>query len=51
MEPSTSTANLWDQISPEVFRRVVEVFSNAGRAVLITPVPDELLIEWEEDQR
>jgi hypothetical protein len=50
MEPSTSTANLWDQISPRCsvgwWRS-----SNAGRAVLITPVPDELSIEWEEDQR
>jgi hypothetical protein len=50
MDGSTSTADLWDQISPEVFRRVVEVFANAGMGVLITPVSDEQLIEWEEDK-
>jgi hypothetical protein len=50
MNGSTGTTDLWDQISPDLFRRVIEVFADHGRGVLIVPVSEEP-IEWEENDK
>ena len=48
MNGNTSTEALWDQIAPELFRQMVEVFANAGRGVAIVPENES---KWEEDGR
>jgi hypothetical protein len=52
MQPSSKDmAALWDAVAPAAFAKVVEVCANAGLGVQITPVPDELLVEWEESDK
>ena len=50
MNGNTSMADLWDQVAPDAFAAMVQIFANAGAGVRITPVPDES-IAWEENKR
>jgi hypothetical protein len=43
-------ADLWDEISPDVFRRVIEILADHGRGVSILPIPEGRPDEREGDE-
>lgn len=46
MHDSTAVTDLWEQIEPDVLRKMVEAFAAIGQGVRLEPVPDR-----EEDDK